>query len=172
MPQSVLEMAKDLITAQITAGQMSPDTMQEALQRTYTSLMALKTQEETGTISPVQGAEAARAPVDWRKSISRLTITCLECGATYNQLSKRHLQDHELDGRSYRVKFGIPRTQPLAARAVTATRRKITQQVRPWEKAPRFMKAQEAKAQAAKKAGRKKMAAKTTSHSSRIKKWA
>ncbi len=160
MPQSVLEMAKDLITAQITAGQMSPDTMQEALQRTYTSLMALKVQEETGTISPVQGAEAARAPVDWRKSITKHAVTCLECGATYKQLSKRHLQDHELDGRSYRVKFGIPRTQPLAARAVTAVRRKITQQVRPWEKAPRFMKAQEEQAAVAKKAGRKKKAAK------------
>ena len=160
MPQSVLEMAKDLVTAQITAGQMPPDTMQEVLQRTYTSLMALKAQEETGTISPVQGAEAARAPVDWRKSITKHAVTCLECGAIYKQLSKRHLQDHELDGRSYRVKFGIPRTQPLAARAVTATRRKITQQVRPWEKAPRYMKAQEEQAAVAKKAGRKKRAAK------------
>ncbi len=158
MPQSVLEMAKDLVTAQITAGQMSPDTMQEALQKTYTSLMALKVQEETGTISPVQGAEAARAPVDWRKSITKHAVTCLECGAIYKQLSKRHLQDHELDGRSYRVKFGIPRTQPLAARAVTATRRKITQQVRPWEKTPRFLKAQEEQAAVAKKAGRKRAA--------------
>ncbi len=156
MPQSVLEMAKDLVTAQITAGQMSPDTMQEALQKTYTSLMTLKAQEETGTISPVQGAEAARAPVDWRKSITKHAVTCLECGAIYKQLSKRHLQDHELDGRSYRVKFGIPRTQPLAARAVTATRRKITQQVRPWEKTPRFLKAQEEQAAVAKKGARAK----------------
>ena len=122
--------------------------------------MALKAQEETGTISPVQGAEAARAPVAWRKSITKHAVTCLECGATYKQLSKRHLQDHELDGRSYRVKFGIPRTQPLAARAVTAVRRKITQQVRPWEKTPRFLKAQEEQAAVAKKAGRKKRAAK------------
>ncbi len=160
MPPSVLEMAKDLVTAQITAGQMAPDTMQEGLQRTYTNLMALKAQEETGTISPIQGAEAARAPVDWRKSISRLTITCLECGAIYKQLSGRHLQDHGLDGRSYRVKFGIPRTQPLAARETTALRRKITQQVRPWEKTPRFLKAQEEQAAVAKKAGRKKRAAK------------
>ncbi len=158
MPQSVLEMAKDLVTAQITAGQMPPDTMQEVLQRTYTSLMALKVQEETGTISPVQGAEAARAPVAWRKSITKHAVTCLECGATYKQLSGRHLQDHGLDRRSYRVKFGIPRKQPLAARAVTATRRKITQQVRPWEKAPRFLKAQEKNAAVAKKGTRKKAA--------------
>ena len=155
MPQSALEMAKDLITAQITAGQMSPDTMQEALQKTYTSLMTLKVQEETGATSPV---ESPSAPVDWRKSITKHAVTCLECGATSKQLSKRHLQDHELDGRSYRVKFGIPRTQPLAARAVTATRRKITQQVRPWEKAPRFLKAQEEKAAVAKKGTRKKAA--------------
>ena len=158
MPQSVLEMAKDLVTAQITAGQMPPDTMQEALRNTYTSLMALQVQEETGTISPAQGAEAAREPVAWRKSITRQAITCLECGATYKQLSRRHLQDHGLDGRSYRVKFGIPRTQPLAARETTALRRKITQQVRPWEKAPRYKKAQEKKAAVAKKGTKKKAA--------------
>ncbi len=155
MPQSVLEMAKDLITAQITAGQMSPDTMQEALQRTYASLMALKAQEETGATSPVKSPSA---PVNWRKSVSRLTITCLECGQSFKQMSVRHLRQHDLDGRSYRVKYGIPRTQSLAARAVTAMRRKITQQVRPWEKAPRYKKAQEKKAAVAKKGTRKKAA--------------
>ena len=70
--------------------------MQEALRNTYTSLMALQVQEETGTISPAQGAEAAREPVAWRKSITRQAITCLECGATYKQLSRRHLQDHPI----------------------------------------------------------------------------
>ncbi len=155
MPQSLLEMAKELTVAQVTAGQLSPDGMQEALQQTYASLMTLKAQEETGATSTV---ETPPAPVDWRKSISRLTITCLECGATSKQLSRRHLQDHGLDGRSYRVKYGIPRTQALAARETTAMRRKITQQVKPWEKTPRFMKAQEEKAAVAKKVGRKKRA--------------
>ena len=87
VPQSLLEMAKELTVAQVTAGQLSPDGMQEALQQTYASLMTLKAQEETGATSTV---ETPPASVDWRKSISRLTITCLECGATSKQLSRRH----------------------------------------------------------------------------------
>ena len=159
MPQSILEMAKDLVTVQITAGQMPPDTMQEALQRTYTSLMALKVQEETGATSPVETPQ----PVDWRKSITRHEIRCLECGQSFKQMSGKHLRAHDLDGRSYRVKYGMPRTQPLSARSVTAMRKTITQRVRPWEKAPRYVQAQEAKAQEeqtaiAKKTGRKRAA--------------
>ena len=142
MPQSILEMAKDLVMAQITAGRLPSEDMQNALQQTYASLMALKAQEETGVVSPVQVPEAAP---DWRKSITRQAVTCLECGASYRQLSRRHLQDHDLDGRSYRTKYGIPRTQPLSARSVTAMRKTIAQRVRPWEKAPRYLEAQEAK---------------------------
>lgn len=146
MPQTVLEMAKDLVMAQIQAGQLSPDEMQDALQKTYASLMALKAQEETGAISAI---EMPPAPPDWRKSITRNTITCLECDASYKQLSIRHLREHGLDGRSYRVKYGIPRTQALAARSVTAMRKTIAQRARPWEKAPTYMKAQEEKAESA-----------------------
>jgi hypothetical protein len=53
--------------------------------------------------------------------------------------------DHGLDGRSYRVKYGIPRTQPLAAKETTLKRKEIVQSSRPWEKAPTFMKKQEEK---------------------------
>jgi predicted transcriptional regulator len=146
MAQSVLEMAKDLVMAQVQAGMLPLEDMQDALQQTYASLAALKTQEETGGI--VQVVEAAPEPVDWKRSITRHTITCLECGAVFKQLSVRHLQDHDLEPRSYRVKYGIPRTQPLAAKDTTALRKKIVQQTKPWEKAPTYMKAQEAEAQA------------------------
>ncbi len=79
MPQSALEMAKDLVMAQITAGQLSSDDMEQALQQTYVSLAELKTREETGGTSTV---EMSPAPVDWRKSITKHAVTCLECGAT------------------------------------------------------------------------------------------
>jgi len=72
------------------------------------------------------------------------------------QLNGRHLREHGLDARSYRAKYGIPHSQPLAARATVAKRRQIAAEVRPWEKAPAYVKAQEAKAVIAKKSGRKK----------------
>jgi predicted transcriptional regulator len=146
MVQSVLEMAKDLVMAQVEAGRLPPEDMRHALQQTYASLMTLKTTEETG--GTIQVAEAAPEPVHWKRSIAKHTITCLECGAEFKQLSVRHLREHDLEPRSYRVKYGIPRTQPLSAKDTTAMRKKIVQKSRPWEKAPTFMKAQERKAAA------------------------
>jgi predicted transcriptional regulator len=70
----------------------------------------------------------------------------LVCGASFKQLSVRHLRNHELDPRSYRQRFGIPRTQPLSAKDTTAMRKKIVQQSRPWEKAPTYVKARKLKA--------------------------
>jgi len=155
MPKSLLEMAKELVQAQVQAGQLSPDDMQDALQKTHDSLMALKTQEETGATGTVEKPPALS---DWRKSITRHAVTCLECGQSFKQLSVRHLRKHDLDGRTYREKYGIPRTQPLAARATTARRKTIAQTVRPWEKTPTYVKSQKGKSAVAKKAGRKKVA--------------
>lgn len=95
-------------------------------------------------------AAAGPAPSAWRTSIARHTVTCLACGATFKQLSVRHLREHGLDARSYRDTYGIPRTQPLAARATTERRKQIVQQTRPWEKAPRYREAREREAAEAK----------------------
>jgi predicted transcriptional regulator len=141
MSETILAMAKDLVMAQVKAGQLSPDDMQNALRQTYASLLSLKTQEETG-IAPVQETAPTPGPVDWKKSIGKYTVTCLECGATFKQLSVRHLHEHGLDARSYRVKYGIPRTQPLSAKDTTAKRKQIVQRTKPWEKAPTYQAAQ------------------------------
>jgi predicted transcriptional regulator len=151
MAQSILEMAKDLVMAQIQAGALPPEDMHKELQRTYASLMELKAKEETGGLSAtlsskqIEGVSANGGPesgqANWKKSIKKYTIECLECGASFKQLSVRHLKEHELNARSYRTKYGIPRTQPLSAKDTTAMRKKIVQQSRPWEKAPTYMKA-------------------------------
>ncbi len=145
MSQTLLAMAKDLVMAQIEAHRLSPEEMHTALQHTYASLQALKTQENAH--SSVAGVTPETPPerVNWRKSITKHTVTCLECRATLKQLSARHLKEHGLDGRSYRGKYNIPRTQPLAAKETTSRRKEIVQRSRPWEKAPTYLKAQEEK---------------------------
>ena|SRR5262249_8220566 len=143
MSPTLLEMAKDLVLAQITAHNLPPEEMHHALQQTYASLQALKAQEDAHGSVAVVTPETPLKPVNWRKSITKHTVTCLECGASFKQLSVRHLKEHGLDGRSYRIKYGIPRTQPLSAKATTSRRKQIVQRARPWEKAPAFRKAQE-----------------------------
>ena len=142
MSQTLLEMAKDLVLAQIQAHKLSPDDMHAALQQTYASLQALKTQEDAHGSVAVATAETPPASVNWRKSITKHAVACLECGQSFKQLSVRHLKEHGLDGRSYRVKYGIPRMQPLAAKETTSRRKEIVQRSRPWENAPTFLKAQ------------------------------
>ena len=140
MPQSALEMAKELSLALIETGNVPAEDMQDTLQRTHVTLLTLKAQEEFGTTTALPVVETA---VNWRKSITKHAVTCLECGKTFRQLSRRHLQEHGLDGRSYRATYGIPRTQSLAAKETTARRKQIARERRLWEKTPTFRKAQE-----------------------------
>src|SRR5215468_6216754 len=142
MSQTLLEMAKDLVLAQIEAHRLSPEEMHQALQQTYASLQALKTQEDAHGSVPVTTPAISPKPIDWRKSLTKYAVMCLECGQSYKQLSVRHLKEHGLDGRSYRVKYGIPRTQPLSAKETTLKRKEIVERSKPWEKAPTFLRAQ------------------------------
>src|SRR5438128_252229 len=162
MSQTLLEMAKDLVLAQIQTKTLSPGDMHTVLQQTYASLKALQAQEDANGSIAVATPETPPDRVNWRKSITKHTVTCLECHASFKQLSVRHLKEHGLAGRSYRIKHGIPRTQPLAAKETTSRRKEIVQKARPWEKAPTFVKAQEkaqqAVAQKTGKAQRKKTA--------------
>ena len=142
MSQTLVEMAKDLVMAQIEAHNLSPDQMHQALQHTYASLQALKTQEDANGNVAVGTPVIRPEPVHWRKSITKHVVTCLECGASFKQLSVRHLKEHGLEGRAYRMKYRIPRAQPLAAKEITSHRQEVVQRTKPWEKAPTFVKAQ------------------------------
>ena len=140
MPQSLVAITKDLTMALVETGNVLPEDMQETLQKTYATLSALKAQEEMGTTSTLPAARTP--PIDWRKSITKHAVTCLECRQAFKQLSIRHLRKHGLDSRSYRTKYGIPSTQPLAARESTTRRRQIVREIRPWEKSPTFRRTQ------------------------------
>ena len=77
MSQTLLEMAKDLVLAQIEAHRLTPEEMHTALQHTYTSLQALKTQEDShGSVAGVT-PETRPERVHWKKSITKHTVTCL-----------------------------------------------------------------------------------------------
>ena len=149
MSQTLLEMAKDLVLAQIQVHNLSPADMHAALQDTYSSLLALQAQEVSHGHDAVQIPATPPEPINWRKSITKQAVTCLACGARFRQLSTRHLREHGLDARSYRRKYGIPLRQPLSARDVTTLRKQIVQRSRPWEKAPMYRKAHEPETQVA-----------------------
>ncbi len=168
MAEPIVAMAKELIMALIKENLLAPEDMQKELQKTHASLLELKASEEKdGTERGVKSEIATAGRADWKKSIKKYTVECLVCGQTFKQLSVRHLRTYDLDPRSYRQQFGIPRTQALSAKETTAMRKRVVQESRPWEKAPTYMKAQEKKStngMAAKTKGTRK---KTTAATSR-----
>jgi predicted transcriptional regulator len=167
MTQPIVEMAKDLVMALIKANLIEPEDMQKELQKTHASLLVLKAKEEGGSNGTENAESATASHIDWKKSIKKHSVECLVCGAVFKQLSARHLSTHGLDPRSYRQQFGIPATQPLSAKATTAMRRQVVQQIRPWEKAPTYVKSTAKKGTTSKAAPSKGARKKTTAASSR-----
>jgi predicted transcriptional regulator len=147
MAQPLIEIAKELTLALIENNLLAPEDMRQQLAQTHASLLELKAREDDSLRSGVdrggEQVEGTPAPPDWKKSIKKYAIECLVCGQTFKQLSVRHLRQHDLDARTYRQQFGIPRTQALSAKETTAMRRHIVQQSRPWEKAPTYLQAHE-----------------------------
>lgn len=135
MPQTLLEMTKDLVTEQILQRHVKPENTQGMLEHAFATLQSLQQTEALMGAPPVPGMPQAIAAADWEKSISKHAIICLECGGSFRQLSTRHLRKHDLDARTYRQKYGIPSTQNLSSRTATARRRELAQQIRPWEQA-------------------------------------
>jgi predicted transcriptional regulator len=142
---SVLAMTKDLILAQIRVGHLSPDAMQTALYETHAYLLTLQAHEAGRSLRQVE-EPVAPAPVHWKHSITKHAIICLVCGASFRQLSGSHLRAHALDAQAYRVRYGIPRRQPLAAKTLRRQRQDRIQQARPWEQTSTYRHAQARKA--------------------------
>lgn len=138
---TLLETAAALVQAQIEAGMIFPEGVNQALVQTFEILEALKAQEEGGHAIPLPTVEDQST--EWRKSITKSSITCLECGMVGKQLTVRHLLTHGLDSRLYRTKYGIPPDQPLAARDTTRRRQEIVQAIKPWEKTPTYQSGRE-----------------------------
>jgi predicted transcriptional regulator len=128
--ETILNMTRDLILAQVRQRAIDADGINDWLRTTHGTLLRLWLAEHQPAALPLLAGE----PADWRKSIKNRHITCLICGDRYRQISIKHLATHALTLAEYRERFDIPRSQPLSARAVTARRREVMHRVKPWLK--------------------------------------
>ena len=96
---------------------------------------------------------AAQPAMDPKASIQRAKVICLECGKEFKQLTSRHLQEHGMDAKAYRKKYGFSTRQPLSAKSLTAKRRETAKALNLGEK---MLKARQAKRNATKRPPRRK----------------
>lgn len=126
MGKSLVEMAAELVQSQCAAKAMSTEEITVALQATYNVLQSLQAGEAKlqAGISEAAAGVATVPGLTPEKSIQKNKIVCLECGQEFKMLSPKHLRSHELTGREYREKWGLPLRQPLCAKALSERRKK------------------------------------------------
>jgi predicted transcriptional regulator len=157
MAKTLTEMAAEIVAAQASHAVMASEEMVVALRKTFEALKNIKTIEEGGP-------EGEAPPVDPKKSIQRNYIINLEDGKKYKQLTARTLAKFGLTPAEYRKKWGFSPRQPLAAKSLSAKRRKTAKALGLGEKLQLARKAKaaakaKAKAAAKPKPARKKKAA-------------
>jgi predicted transcriptional regulator len=153
MAKTLTEMAAEIVAAQASHAVMASDEMVGALKKTFEALKNIKTIEEGGP-------EGEAPPVDPKKSIQRNYIINLEDGKKYKQLTARTLAKFGLTPAEYRKKWGFSPRQPLAAKSLSAKRRKTAKALGLGEKLQLARKAKAAAKAAVKGAAKPKAAAK------------
>lgn len=121
---TLLEMAKDIVIAHATTTPMTKEDLLKEIQEVYAALSAL----EKGIIEVAETevvAEEVKPAISAKKSIGKNAITCIICGESMKTLSRHLMSKHNMKAGDYRKEFGIPRTQALAAKAYSESRKQM-----------------------------------------------
>ena len=108
---TLVELATQLVTAQSSVSAMTTDEILSSLTRIHSTLGQL---ESNGP--PVLGREAGDPGITMEKVFRKNEVTCMICGKSFRTLGTHLSCTHDISSKEYRKRFGIPKTQPLAAK--------------------------------------------------------
>ena len=118
---TLLEMATEIVSAHACNTSMTKDELIAEIASVYQALASL----EKGEIGGAEQAEEIKPAISAKKSIGKNAITCLICGKAMKTLTRHLKTAHDLKPGQYRKQFGIPRTQSLAAKSYSESRRQM-----------------------------------------------
>lgn len=122
---NLLEMAAEIVAAHASTTTMSKEELIAELGEICNVLSALE-KGEAPAVGAVAGAEEETVPaVSKRKAFGKEQITCMVCGKQMKTLARHLKTAHDMKPGDYRKQFDIPRTQPLAARAYSESRKQM-----------------------------------------------
>jgi predicted transcriptional regulator len=142
MTRKLYEIAADIIEAQASMIEMSPDSLEQALSTVFVTLQKMKMAEDGGFLldqaKPSEEPVQEGVPVDPKSSIQEDKVICLECSKEMRQLTAKHLSSHGLTIREYKKKWGFPQRQSLSAISLSKARSKAAKKRGLPEKLLRF----------------------------------
>lgn len=124
------EQAMAMVQAQAGVKMMSPVEMIAMVKEIAGGLASL-TSCESGADGEPTAVEPACDP---KKAIKQNSVTCLECGAKFKIIGKKHLATHGLTPDEYREKYGMKKGTPLVCKALAEQRREKMKSMKIWEK--------------------------------------
>lgn len=119
---TLLEMAVEIVAAHASTTNMSKEELIAEISSVYQALSAL----DKGEAVPAEvQAEEAAPTISKKKAFGKDKVVCMICGKGMKTLTRHIKTVHALTPGQYRKQFGIPRTQSLAARSYSESRRQM-----------------------------------------------
>lgn len=118
---NIMEMAADIIAAHASTTPMSKEELIAELNEVHSALSAL----EKGEVAEPEKVEEEAPAVSRKKAFGKDKIYCMICGKGFKTLSRHLKTAHDMTAAEYRKQFDIPRSQSLASKNYSETRRKM-----------------------------------------------
>lgn len=117
---TLLEMAAEIVAAHASTTTMSKEELIAELAQVHDALTGLEKGEAVAV------AEKEEAPaVSKKKAFGKDKVICMICGKEMKTLARHLKTAHSMKPGEYRKQFGIPRSQPLAAKSYSESRRQM-----------------------------------------------
>jgi predicted transcriptional regulator len=121
---TLLEMAAEIVAAHASTTSMTKEELVAELVELHQALSALE-KGNTVTTETTEAVEEAVPAISQKKAFGKDKIICMICGKEMKTLARHLKTAHGLKPGEYRKQFDIPRTQPLAARNYSESRRQM-----------------------------------------------
>ncbi|SHI53478.1 transcriptional regulator, MucR family [Malonomonas rubra DSM 5091] len=120
---NIMEMAAEIIAAHASTTPMSKDELIAELNEVHAALSAL---EKGEAVEAAEAEATEEAPaVSRKKAFGKDKIYCMICGKGFKTLSRHLKTSHDMTANEYRKQFDIPRSQSLAAKNYSESRRQM-----------------------------------------------
>jgi len=118
---TIMELAAEIIAAHASTTPMTKEELIAELSEVHTALSSL----EKGDAIEASEASEETPVVSRKKAFGKDKIYCMICGKGFKTLSRHLKTSHQMTASEYRKQFDIPRSQSLAAKSYSESRRQM-----------------------------------------------
>jgi len=118
---TIMELAAEIIAAHASTTPMTKEELIAELSQVHGALSALEKGENVEASETTEETPA----ISRKKAFGKDKILCMICGKGFKTLSRHLKTSHDMTASEYRKQFDIPRSQSLASKNYSESRRQM-----------------------------------------------